>query len=214
MTPLDVAYSISRKPRPLPDLAGKKFARLMVIKFSGYDANRSRMWLCQCECGNEATLRTCDLTCDNTRSCGCLGREVKSALKPHRRRNGPLYIGFGINARNRLIGNYDLRCRRQEIVWALTIEQAEVLFKGNCHYCGAKPSQVSRPRAAFTGEYIYNGIDRVDNSRGYESDNVVSCCKNCNRAKRDMAYEDFIAWAERLYTHLERVGRVVRMPLR
>ncbi len=37
-----------------------------------------------------------------------------------------------------------------------------------------------------------NGVDRVDSSRGYVKDNVVSCCKHCNLAKRDRTAEDFI----------------------
>lgn len=206
MTPPKIRYSINRKPRPLDDLTGRVFSRLTVLKFSGYNVDGSRIWLCRCECGKETTLRTCDLTCDNTRSCGCLGMEVKSAPKPHQRRNGPLYIGFGIASRNRLIGNYELRCRHEGIVWALTVEQAEALFQGLCHYCGAKPSQISRPRSAFTGEYIYNGIDRVDNTRGYETGNVVSCCKVCNRAKRDTTYDGFLDWIKRVHDHLKISG--------
>jgi arginine decarboxylase-like protein len=36
------------------------------------------------------------------------------------------------------------------------------------------------------------GIDRWDNSRGYFADNVVPCCKDCNRAKSTRTPRDFV----------------------
>ena len=36
------------------------------------------------------------------------------------------------------------------------------------------------------------GIDRVDNTLGYTSNNVVSCCTECNFMKRTMNYQTFI----------------------
>jgi len=45
----------------------------------------------------------------------------------------------------------------------------------------------------------YNGIDRVDNSRGYESGNVVSCCGVCNMLKHVLSKEEFLARIEKIY---------------
>ncbi len=39
---------------------------------------------------------------------------------------------------------------------------------------------------------------RVDNSRGYVEDNVVTCCKICNVAKAKQPRADFEAWAIRV----------------
>jgi hypothetical protein len=50
-----------------------------------------------------------------------------------------------------------------------------------------------------THEYAYNGIDRVDNFKGYEIDNCVPCCYICNYAKRDMSKDQFLAWVKRIY---------------
>ena len=51
----------------------------------------------------------------------------------------------------------------------------------------------------------YNGLDRVDNSRGYEPSNVVPCCRRCNRAKDDMSSQEFMKWLGQAYltTHPE-----------
>jgi hypothetical protein len=74
------------------------------------------------------------------------------------------------------------------------------IFQGLCYYCGAEPSQICRSKSGRS-EFIYNGIDRIDNSVGYCESNVVPCCQICNYAKRDMNFSEFIAWIKRVYTH-------------
>jgi hypothetical protein len=51
-----------------------------------------------------------------------------------------------------------------------------------------------------------NGIDRVDNSRGYHTDNCVSCCIACNREKRAQSQAAFLENTRRRYEHLKSVG--------
>lgn len=49
------------------------------------------------------------------------------------------------------------------------------------------------------GGYTYNGIDRVDNTKGYEETNVVPCCTVCNRAKMAHTQEEFFDRVRRIY---------------
>jgi len=37
-----------------------------------------------------------------------------------------------------------------------------------------------------------NGIDRVDNSCGYVTNNIEPCCRTCNFMKKDLNYDIFI----------------------
>ena len=84
--------------------------------------------------------------------------------------------------------------------WALSKGDFRALTSQPCHYCGAQPHQsISQIRPDLNGDYIYNGLDRVDNARGYVADNVVPCCGICNRAKDDMTRAEFIAWARRVH---------------
>lgn len=64
---------------------------------------------------------------------------------------------------------YSARTRGYE--FALSDSEAKALVGGACHYCGHEP------------EDRLNGIDRVDNSLGYTTDNCVSACAACNNAK-------------------------------
>lgn len=82
-------------------------------------------------------------------------------------------------------GQYKTRCRLKSIEWALTKEQAYQLFDGVCEYCGSDPTPM-------------NGIDRVDNNRGYTTDNVVSACKKCNLMKLTMIQDIFIAHCKKI----------------
>jgi 5-methylcytosine-specific restriction endonuclease McrA len=60
----------------------------------------------------------------------------------------------------------------------------------------------TRPKKAHGGtDYIYNGIDRIDNERGYLPDNAVPCCKRCNQAKADMAIDEFKGWLSDIMKH-------------
>ena len=48
-----------------------------------------------------------------------------------------------------------------------------------CHYCGC--------------EIEGTGLDRKDNDKGYTPDNVVPCCRGCNRKKQTKPYEQYLA---------------------
>ena len=48
-----------------------------------------------------------------------------------------------------------------------------------CTYCG----KIDLP---------CNGIDRINNTKGYIKGNCAPCCKKCNYMKRDMLKEEFI----------------------
>lgn len=40
--------------------------------------------------------------------------------------------------------------------------------------------------------FIYQGIDRLDNQKGYEIENCIPCCYVCNKAKGNRNQKEFI----------------------
>jgi hypothetical protein len=64
----------------LPDLIGKRFNRLVVLKYLGVKKG-CRWWLAVCDCGKQKRVTTNYLTSGSTRSCGCLHREILIDLK-------------------------------------------------------------------------------------------------------------------------------------
>jgi hypothetical protein len=72
----------------------------------------------------------------------------------------------------------------------LSFEQAKAMFTSPCHYC-KKPAKLNE----YNG---LNGIDRVDNSRGYHLDNTVPCCKVCNYMKGVLDMDEFLVHCKRV----------------
>jgi len=92
---------------------------------------------------------------------------------------------------------YKRNAATRDIEWALTEAQATALFSSPCHYCGAAPSKVVGGRD-YNGLFVYNGIDRVDSSRGYVPENVVPCCHPCNWSKGDRPVGEFLDHIRRI----------------
>ena len=53
----------------------------------------------------------------------------------------------------------------------------------------------------LNGDYLYNGLDRVDNNKGYFEDNVVPCCGVCNKMKGTMKQEEFLNLIFQIYNN-------------
>ena len=61
------------------DLAGQRFGRLVALQHVGFSHHHA-IWHCQCDCGNTIDVhRTGLCNNENTRSCGCLRKEVARA---------------------------------------------------------------------------------------------------------------------------------------
>lgn len=76
-------------------------------------------------------------------------------------------------------------------IWNLTHPEAFKLIKSPCTYCCFMP----------TWPENRVGIDRVDNSKGYDFSNCVPCCFTCNSAKGEMSLDEFKSWIARTYSH-------------
>ena len=64
------------------DMIGKRFSRLLVLEEAGREYS-GYLYKCRCDCGAVLTVRGASLRSGNTKSCGCLLREVR---KPQAKR--------------------------------------------------------------------------------------------------------------------------------
>lgn len=174
-----------------PNLIGQKFGKLTVIEALGVRQLYS-IWKCKCECGGEKIVRTSSLKSGAVRSCGCLRSGYLKNAKGH--------LEYGEAVRNLVIKMYRDNAKKQGHTWKLSKKEAIDLLAGNCYYCGCPPSR-TRVDPGKYGEFTYNGIDRIDNSKGYISSNVVSCCTTCNLKKEKMTVKEFINWIRKVYNH-------------
>ncbi|QVY60931.1 hypothetical protein [Cytobacillus gottheilii] len=63
--------------RRVSDLTGERFGRLVVVK-RVENIDKGSRWLCKCDCGIEKVIRRVHLANGNTKSCGCLSKEISS----------------------------------------------------------------------------------------------------------------------------------------
>lgn len=163
---------------------GQVFYRLTVTAMAPQN-----LAVCRCSCGSQVTVKRYNLACGATKNCGCYNRErTRLAARPRK----PL----GSSVMSWLYNSYGYNARRRNLDFRLSKPRFAKLTSAPCAYCGKPPAQKAaikaRPRA---GTYYYNGLDRLDNARGYVEDNVVPCCGQCNHAKGTLAARQFIEWA-------------------
>lgn len=89
---------------------------------------------------------------------------------------------------------YKRNCKRRGVKFRLSPAEVKELTSQCCGYCG-KPPRNSLRRSLFT--FIYQGIDRKDNERGYIYDNVVPCCGECNSIKgKNLSHSEMLEVAQ------------------
>lgn len=179
------------------NIAGQKFGRLTAMKVVERVRRQGTVeliWLCKCDCGSQKRVRRSALG-KSINSCGCLRKEITQERGRNNKGNG---LPYGVAARNKLYDKYKRQSAMRDLEFELSIEQFELLTKGDCYYCGVSPYQVTNEKKS-NGQYVYSGIDRVDNNEGYIFGNCVSCCGSCNRAKLTMTEEEFYWWVIRVY---------------
>lgn len=172
------------------DIAGQRFGRLLVVERAPNQRGPVH-WLCRCDCGNETVVASVNIRTGNTRSCGCLHAESA-------RKNGrTTMLTNGEAAFRALLGHYKRNARNRGIEFKLSREEFKALTQQDCYYCGSMPQSIMRG-ATYSGDYVYNGVDRIDNALGYIPDNCVPCCKFCNLAKAGGMHEEFTAYLDRV----------------
>jgi hypothetical protein len=165
------------------DLTGQKFGRWTVIEIQRIKKNNeSRVfWLCKCDCGNTKVVAARTLKSGDSQSCGCLKKE---------RLHDSNTLEEGEAGFNKVLKNYKRGARDRGLSFELDNDSFRKLTKGNCYYCGEEPKNIGKS-LSITADYIYNGIDRLNNRIGYTIENSVTCCKRCNMMKMELSIEDF-----------------------
>lgn len=168
------------------NLIGQTFNHLEVLSYEGKEK-----WNCLCACGQQALVNTYKLKSGHTKSCGCIKLEKGKAR---------MDLRDVLTAPKKLFRDYQRRALKKNLDFELTFEECFLLFKGSCIYCKSEPFQIATNyNVDKDNDFIYNGIDRLDNSKGYTLSNSASCCKFCNYAKRDRTIEEFKEWSSKLY---------------
>jgi hypothetical protein len=165
-----------------------KFNRLTVLSYSHSDIRYRKWYSVKCDCGTEKTVMGSAMVSGNTKSCGCLSKEVKANKRISKNHSEITAIILG----------YKRHAERRGFKWELNRKDVSILIKQNCFYCDSKPSNIKKTKNSLGDGLVYSGIDRIDNSKDYTKGNAVPCCKVCNYAKSNMSLSEFQEWGIRL----------------
>lgn len=189
------------------DITGERFGRLVAIEYAPILSAKGKLishWKCQCDCGTIVTVRTSNLRCGNTSSCGCLYKEAIDRRKNLKRKFPSEYNTWsGMKGRcntktNGSYPDYGGRGIRVCKTWEQSFEQflADV---------GPKPAPGMQ-------------LDRINNDGNYELGNVRWATPAVqNRNKRNNVFitingetKCLADWAVQLNVPSDRVEQRVR----
>lgn len=154
-----------------PDIVGKKFNRLTVIKKLDRRTHGKVWWLCRCDCGKEIELSTSRIVNGHTKSCGCF--RVETAGKSKHDLTGKKF--------NRITVLYDTgkRCG-SNVIWHCRCDCGteldiigNALVRGTTKSCGCYKHDATVKRLT-----VYHTQDEKDIS--YHLNNMKTRCRNQN----------------------------------
>jgi len=167
------------------DYVGEEFGKIKVVKFikrsSKIDNKRGHLWKVKCRfCDSEYEYQTSALTRDGFKGCSCNKEDPKLSSKKS------VYCQYKKNA------------EQKNLKFNLSLEEFINICNSSCYYCGVEDSNEKDQHDLFSS-WKYNGIDRVDNSKGYIKDNCVAACFKCNKMKSNYTQKEFLKHVERIY---------------
>lgn len=169
------------------DLIGR-LGNLEIVGEAMRISDRVRVWICLCKCGNTVEVSSKNLK-RNRVDCGCgtpRRRALADADRSERSRASKSTVKRQVEDKAK---NYRYRSKNRGFENSITTEEFARMAMSPCSYCGG------------TG---VNGVDRVDNDKGYVDGNCVPCCSTCNYMKRTMTEGDFIAHVSKIVEYQKR----------
>ena len=176
-------------------MEGKIVRDIIAIAKTDKHSNGYVVWKAKCLLCEEIKEFPSYYFTRNHVSCTCEAWKMKYSKKIGREHlpNNQAHVNIAYN-------HYKRSAEDRKLNFELSKEDFRELIEQNCFYCGSEPKVRYTAKSLF-GEYAWNGIDRVDNDKGYEKDNCVPCCSMCNMAKSNHTKEDFLNWIKRVYEH-------------
>lgn len=178
--------------RPSKIKVGERYGRLTVTGIQSFGSGKHASALCKCDCGMETSVQSHLLS--KIKSCGC--SQYDPAFKKKRSIDTYSTKSHGEAMFNSFFNSYRNKAKRHDQSFELSKDVFKKLISSDCEYCGAAPRKRMTYRKdgspMYNGEIYANGVDRVDNDKGYTELNSVACCTECNLSKHTRSKEQFL----------------------
>ncbi len=174
----------------IPDMAGQRFGRLVVVSRGSRNTFGEQRWLCVCDCaGTKTEVLTQHLRDGSTRSCGCLMRELWTTH------------GLCGTAKHNMYRSAKDRARRKSIQFNISLD--DIIVPDVCPYLGVKLG-VSVGKGPSDNS---PSLDRIDPLLGYVKGNVQVISHQANRVKNNLSFAQF----EQFYLNWKRQNEPVAL---
>ena len=172
------------------DLTDRRFGKLLVIGEDGLNKSGNYKWKVVCDCGEKFTLDGSTITTGRVTKCPKCSRKSQKK-QPYQE-----------VSTNQLLSSYKRNALIRNLAWGLEREDFAAFLSRKCFWCDGDPDNVFRLVRTFeTKEFVYNGIDRLNNEVGYTLENCVSACKICNWMKSYLTKDDFLRHIAKIHAH-------------
>ena len=184
----------SRQLRAGQIIGMNKIVRMLDERYISPQGKKHIQWELECtRCGKRGKISTtCNINSGRVDSCRCVSCTPEIVSK---RASGNIKHGSGAIE---VYGDYRRSAKKRGIEFNLTLTDATKMFKSDCYYCGDPPTMTKTRK---TGDFLYNGIDRIDDQKIYTTNNTVACCKTCNRIKHIRPEKEFIQHIKKIIKH-------------
>lgn len=168
------------------DIVNKQFGKLTVVRFSKQERYRNRFnyfYECKCECGNIKTVSRISLITFHTNSCGCLHSKHGNENKGWRgcgEISGAMWSDIKIKAKDR------------NLSFTISIEEAWQLFLNQNRKCALTGQELKFDSINRSTKNKTASLDRIDNKKGYEIENIQWVHKDINWMKGQFDSDRFI----------------------
>ena len=161
----------------------------------------------KCEnCGRIKTIRICAAV-RNSYCHHCGGRKAAKTTFYESRYNNAKYIEQRLI--NSCYNTIKKGAKARNLEFTLIKEDLKDFIHKDCYYCGLPPGNTFlcfRYSQKYKIKIKYQGIDRIDSSKGYVIENIRPCCIVCNHLKWDHTEEEFFRSVKAIYERHIKTG--------
>jgi hypothetical protein len=165
----------------------------LVLVGVKYEEERRIIATLICHCGSQFETRFRNIKNGHTRSCGNCLKKWEHA---------PYYGKIDKNPSDEKIKKAIriIRAKTQRDMEISDKDIKEIIFE-NCHWLGIGPSKLFFTRKGGETPFYINGIDRIDNDKGYVKNNCVPCSTKANFLKGTFSEKEFLELIKQVYEH-------------
>lgn len=182
------------------DLTGHKYGRWTVIENAGYK-NKEIVWKCICECGNVGYIASHSLRTGNSKSCGCLAKELTSIRNKENPIKKPIIDLKGKRFGNLIVVEMEEHIVGKHVTWKCKcdcgnkiIVDGSYLRNGQKTHCGCnKPFsyRLTHPRLYRIWQNMRERCGNPKNNRYYDyGGRGIKVCTEWQDS-----FETFCKWA-------------------